>query len=43
MVLVCHVLSQDHVMKRSRNFMVRSKTSYHPAKFGAIVALVVEL
>ena len=34
MVLVCHVLSQDHMMKRSRNFMVRSKTSYHPAKFG---------
>ena len=35
MFLVCHVISQDQVIKRSRNFMVRSHlVSDHPAKFG---------
>ena len=30
MVLVCHMILQDHVSKASGNFMGRS----HPAKFG---------
>ena len=37
MVLVCHVISKDHVIKRSCDFMGGSllSVSHHPTKFGA--------
>ena len=34
MLLVCHVISQDHVIKESSDFISRSPVSYHPAKYG---------
>ena len=35
MVLVCYVILEDHVIKWSRDFMVRSlMVSQHPAKCG---------
>ena len=34
MVLVCHLISQDHVIKESCDFIIRSPSSYHSAKFG---------
>ena len=34
MILVCHVVLQDHVTKTPGNFMGRSPSSHHPAKFG---------
>ena len=35
MVLFCHVVSQDHVIKESCDFQGGAITvSYHPAKFG---------
>ena len=43
MVLVCHMISRDHVMKRSCNVMDRSllRQTHNPAKFpGVIVTLV---
>ena len=33
-VLVCQMISQEHVTKGQCNFMARSPSSYHPAKFG---------
>ena len=38
MVLAYHVMSQDHVMRGSCDFM-----RYHPAEFGSHSRLVVEL
>ena len=37
MVLVCHVISKDHIIKRSCDFMGGSllMVSHHPTKFGA--------
>ena len=37
MVLVCHVISKDHVIKRSCDFIGGSllSVSHHPTKFGA--------
>ena len=34
MVLVCHVISQDHMIKGSYDFMGGSPLIHHPAKFG---------
>ena len=37
--LVCHVISQNHVIKRLCGFLDRRpsiKVSYHPAKFGGL-------
>ena len=35
MIIVYHVILQDHVIKGSCDFMDRSPSkSYHPAKFG---------
>ena len=41
MLLICHVISQDHVIKessdfisRSPSFISKSSVSYHPAKYG---------
>ena len=34
MVLVCHVISQDHMIKGSCDFMGGSPLIHHPAKFG---------
>ena len=33
MVLVCHVISQDPIIKESCNFIGRSSSSYHSANF----------
>ena len=35
MLLICHVISQDHVIQRSSDFLGRIKVSYHPARFGS--------
>ena len=36
MVLICHVISQDHVIKGSRDYWQKPlKLSYHSTKFGA--------
>ena len=37
MVLVCHMILQDHIIKGPCEFMGRSpsRLSYHPAKFGS--------
>ena len=32
-ILVCQVISQDHLIKWSFDFIGRSPSSYHPAKF----------
>ena len=37
MIIVCHVISQDQVIKWSNSFMVRKvKINYHLAKFGGL-------
>ena len=36
MILVCHVVSQNHVIKESFDFIGKGiKISYHPAKIGS--------
>ena len=35
MLLICHVISQDHVIQGSSDFIGRIKVSYHPARFGS--------
>ena len=39
MLLICHLILQDHMIKRSYDFMSRSlstlNVSHHPAKFGS--------
>ena len=35
MVLVCHVILQDQLIKGSYDFMGRSPSNYHNVKFGS--------
>ena len=44
MVLVCHVISQDYMIKGHVTVLARApKVSYHPAKLSSIGNLIVEI